>query len=109
MGEATESISEATRQPRTVALLVAGAMFMEQLDGTVIATALPQIATSFAVAPVDLNVGMSAYLMTLAVFIPASGWIADKFGARSVFASAIATFTIASILCGLSETLWQFI
>jgi EmrB/QacA subfamily drug resistance transporter len=109
MGEAIRSASDATRQPWMIALLVAGAMFMEQLDGTVIATALPQIATSFSVAPVDLNVGMSAYLMTLAVFIPASGWIADKFGARSVFTSAIAAFTLASILCGLSETLWQFI
>jgi EmrB/QacA subfamily drug resistance transporter len=103
------SLSEAPRQPWTVALLVAGAMFMEQLDGTVIATALPQMATSFGVAPVDLNVGMSAYLLTLAVFIPASGWIADKFGGRSVFTSAIAIFTVASILCGLSDTLWQFI
>jgi EmrB/QacA subfamily drug resistance transporter len=92
-----------------IALLVAGTMFMEQLDGTVIATSLPQIAASFGVAPVDLNVGMSAYLLTLAVFIPASGWIADKFGARSVFTLAIATFTVASILCGFSESLWQFI
>src|SRR6202162_1076812 len=105
----TTSISEAPRQPRTIALLVAGAMFMEQLDGTVIATALPQIANSFGVAAVDLNVGMSAYLLTLAVFIPASGWIADKLGARTVFTAAIATFTLASILCGSSATLWQFI
>jgi EmrB/QacA subfamily drug resistance transporter len=100
---------EPPRQPRTIALLVAGAMFMEQLDGTVIATALPQMAASFGVAPVDLNVGISAYLLTLAVFIPASGWIADKLGGRTVFACAIATFTIASVLCGLSDTLWQFI
>src|SRR5260370_35671208 len=103
------SWSEPPRQPWTVALLVAGAMFMEQLDGTVIATALPQMATSFGVAPVDLNVGMSAYLLTLAGFIPASGWIPDKFGGRSVFTSAIATFTVASILCGLSGSLWPFI
>jgi EmrB/QacA subfamily drug resistance transporter len=103
------SIDQAPRQPWRVALLVAGAMFMEQLDGTVIATALPQMANSFGVAAVDLNVGMSAYLLTLAVFIPASGWIADKFGARTVFTSAIATFTLASILCGLSGSLWQFI
>jgi EmrB/QacA subfamily drug resistance transporter len=103
------SSSEPLRQPWTVALLVAGAMFMEQLDGTVIATALPQMAVSFQVAAVDLNIGMSAYLLTLAVFIPASGWIADKFGARAVFTAAIATFTFASILCGLSESLWQFI
>src|SRR6267154_6089624 len=102
-------MDKSLRQSVVIALLVAGAMFMEQLDGTVIATALPQMATSFGVAPVDLNVGMSAYLLTLAVFIPASGWIADKFGGRSVFTSAIVTFTIASILCGLSENLWQFV
>src|SRR5579871_1400086 len=97
------------RQPRIIALLVAGAMFMEQLDGTVIATALPQMAGSFGVLPVDLNVGMSAYLLTLAVFIPASGWVADRLGGRTVFTWAVATFTAASILCGLSGTLWQFI
>jgi EmrB/QacA subfamily drug resistance transporter len=102
-------IDQAPRPPWRVALLVAGAMFMEQLDGTVIATALPQMANSFRVAAVDLNIGMSAYLLTLAVFIPASGWIADKFGARTVFTSAIATFTLASILCGSSGSLWQFI
>jgi EmrB/QacA subfamily drug resistance transporter len=92
-----------------VALLVAGAMFMEQLDGTVIATALPQMAASFGTAAVDLNVGMSCYLLTLAVFIPASGWVADKFGARTVFTAAIVTFTFASILCGSSQGFWPFI
>jgi EmrB/QacA subfamily drug resistance transporter len=96
------------RQSVAIALLVAGAFFMEQLDGTVIATALPQMAGSFGVAPVDLNIGMSAYLLTVAVFIPASGWVTDRFGARSVFASAIVTFTAASVLCALSSTLWTF-
>jgi EmrB/QacA subfamily drug resistance transporter len=96
------------RQSAIIALLVAGALFMEQLDGTVIATALPQMARSFAVAAVDLNVGMSAYLLTVAVFIPASGWVTDRFGARTVFASAIVTFTLASVLCAASGTLWQF-
>ncbi len=91
-----------------MALLVAGAFFMENLDGTVIATALPQMAISFARSAVDLNMGMTAYLLTLAVFIPVSGWIADRFGPRSVFASAITVFTFASILCGLSNSLWQF-
>src|SRR4051794_3060638 len=68
-----------------VALLVAGAFFMENMDGTVIATALPQMAQSFGTSPVDLNMGMTAYLLTLAVFIPVSGWIADQLGARTVF------------------------
>lgn len=71
------------------ALLVAGAFFMEFLDGTVIATALPDMAKSFGVQAVDLNIGISAYLITLAVLIPASGWIADRFGARKVFALAL--------------------
>src|SRR5579862_9189572 len=96
------------RTPVYVALLVAGAFFMENLDGTVIATALPQMALSFGASPVDLNLGMTAYLLTLAVFIPISGWVADRLGARTVFASAIAVFTVSSILCGLSGGLWQF-
>ena len=97
---------QSARQSAVIALLVAGALFMEQLDGTVIATALPQIAQSFGVAAVDLNIGMSAYLLTVAVFIPASGWVADRFGARVVFASAIVAFTLASVVCAASGTLW---
>lgn len=91
------------------ALLVAGAFFMEFIDGTVIATALPDMAKSFAVQAVDLNIGISAYLITLAVLIPASGWIADRFGARKVFTTALAIFTLASVLCGLSESLESFV
>src|SRR5579883_1172952 len=90
-----------TRSSVYVALLVAGAFFMENLDGTVIATALPQMGVSFHVSPVDLNMGMTAYLLMLAVFIPISGWVADRVGARTIFASAIAVFTASSILCGL--------
>ena len=81
---------------------------MENLDGTVIATALPQMGRSFHVSPVDLNMGMTAYLLMLAVFIPISGWFADRFGARTVFISAIAVFTVSSILCGFSKGLWEF-
>jgi EmrB/QacA subfamily drug resistance transporter len=91
-----------------IAILVAVAFFMENLDGTVIATALPDMGKSFHVSPVDLNIGMTAYLLMLAVFIPISGWVADRVGARLVFVSAIAIFTISSILCGLSEGLWTF-
>jgi EmrB/QacA subfamily drug resistance transporter len=82
---------------------------MEFLDGTVIATALPDMAKSFGVQAVDLNIGISAYLITLAVLIPASGWIADRFGARKVFAVALAIFTLASVFCGLSTTVDQFV
>lgn len=91
------------------ALLVAGAFFMEFIDGTVIATALPDMAKSFGVQAVDLNIGISAYLITLAVLIPASGWIADRFGARKVFTLALAIFTLASVLCGLSTRLESFV
>src|SRR5712675_3291537 len=100
--------SQTSRKSISVTLLVAGALFMEQLDGTVIATALPQMAQSFGVAAVDLNIGMSAYLLTVAVFIPASGWVTDRFGARTVFAAAIVTFTLSSVLCAASGTLGQF-
>jgi EmrB/QacA subfamily drug resistance transporter len=96
------------RSPFYVTTLIAGAFFMENLDGTIIATALPQMARSFHVGAVNLNIGITAYLLTLAVLIPMSGWIADRFGSRSVFASAIAVFTLASLLCGTSRTLTQF-
>ena len=97
------------RHSSLIPLLVAGAFFMENLDGTVIATALPQMARSFHVGPVSLNVGMTAYMLTLAVFIPISGWVADRFGARTVFGGAIAVFTISSIFCGLSNGLEEFV
>lgn len=91
------------------ALLVAGAFFMEFLDGTVIATALPDMARDFGVTAVELNIGISAYLITLAVLIPASGWIADRFGARAIFTLALAIFTLASVLCGLSTEVHIFV
>ena len=92
----------------SISILVATAFFMENLDGTVIATALPDMGKSFHVNPVDLNIGMTAYLLMLAVFIPISGWVADRVGARTVFVSAIAVFTASSVLCGLSNGIWTF-
>ncbi|HHX7872237.1 TPA: MFS transporter [Klebsiella pneumoniae] len=91
------------------ALLVAGAFFMEFLDGTVSATALPDMARDFGVTAVELNIGISAYLITLAVLIPASGWIADRFGARAIFTLALAIFTLASVFCGLSTEVHIFV
>lgn len=106
----TDSSSPAPKRGISgMALLVAGAFFMEFLDGTVIATALPEMARTFGVDAVDLNIGMSAYLLTLAVLIPASGWIADRFGARKVFTLALAIFTFSSVLCGIANTLEQFV
>ena len=103
------AVSPSARVARIVTLLVAGTFFMELLDGTVIVTALPAIARSFHTSPIALNLGMTAYLVALAVFIPISGWVANRFGSRTVFASAIGVFTLASLLCGFSHGLWGFI
>src|SRR4051812_40304181 len=92
-----------------LALLVAGCVFMELLDGTVIAPALPQMAVSFGTNPVDLHVGISAYLLTVAVMILPGGWAAERFGARAVFTGAIVLFTVASVLCGLAVSTETFV
>lgn len=86
-------------------LIIATALFMEQLDGTVLATALPAMAADLHEDPVSLKLALTSYLLSLAVFIPLSGWAADRFGARRVFRAAIVVFTIGSILCGLSNSL----
>ncbi|MGA8550725.1 MAG: DHA2 family efflux MFS transporter permease subunit [Stellaceae bacterium] len=88
-----------------VPLIVACAMFMQNLDSTVIATALPTIARSLHESPLRLNVAITCYLLSLAVFIPISGWTADRFGARRVFSLAIVVFTLGSIACGISNSL----
>lgn len=86
-------------------MLIAGAYFMENLDATIIAPAAPAIAESFGVQAVQINVAMTAYLLTVAVLIPGSGWLSDRFGARSVFTLAILLFTLASIGCAMAPTL----
>jgi EmrB/QacA subfamily drug resistance transporter len=91
--------------PRGVALLVAGAFFMEILDATIITPAIPLISASFGVDAVDVNIAISAYLVTVAVLIPVSGWMADRFGTRRVFIAAIAVFTLASVGCAASVSL----
>ena len=87
-----------------ISLIVACAMFMQNMDSTIIATALPVIARSLGESPLRLNVAITCYLLSLAVFIPISGWTADRFGARRVFSAAIVVFTLGSIGCGLSQT-----
>jgi EmrB/QacA subfamily drug resistance transporter len=82
--------------------LVATALFMEQLDATIVNTAIPSIAASLEVTPLSLKSIVTSYILSLAVGIPVSGWIADRFGTRRVFAIAIAIFTLASVLCGLA-------
>src|SRR5579871_1387627 len=101
-------MSSPIQKPTAISILVATAFFMENLDGTVIATALPQMGKTFHVNPVDLNIGMTAYLLMLAVFIPISGWVADRIGARTVFVTAIFIFTISSVLGGLSNGILAF-
>jgi EmrB/QacA subfamily drug resistance transporter len=90
---------------QVTALIVACALFMQTLDGTVVATALPAMARAFGADPVHMNVALTSYLLSLAVFIPASGWMADRFGARTVFRAAIAVFTVGSVLCGMADSL----
>ncbi len=97
------------RHAMVLASIVSCAFFMEALDSTVIVTALPQMARSFGETSVRLSLGISVYMLTLAVVIPASGWIADRFGPRRVFCSAIALFTLSSMLCGASNDLWEFV
>jgi MFS family permease len=90
---------------RALAVLIAGAYFMENLDATIIAPAAPAIAESLGVQPVQINVAMTAYLLTVAVLIPGSGWLSDRYGARGVFSLAIGLFTLASIGCAAAPTL----
>jgi len=94
---------------RVVALVVAAAIFMHNLDATLIESSLPQIGASFGRTAVELNVGITAYILATAAFLPLSGWLADRFSARAVFTLAVALFTLASIGCGLALTLTQFV
>jgi EmrB/QacA subfamily drug resistance transporter len=82
--------------------VVATVLFMEQLDSTIVNTAIPAMAASMQVAPLSLKAVVASYILSLAVCIPVSGWMADRFGTRRVFFSAVSVFTVASILCGVS-------
>src|SRR5579859_719723 len=94
---------------RIIPLIVAAALFMENMDSTVIATSLPAIALDIGTSPLALKLAVTSYLLSLAVFIPASGWTADRFGARTVFRAAIAVFIVGSIGCALSGSLRDFV
>jgi EmrB/QacA subfamily drug resistance transporter len=90
---------------RLLPWLVAVAFFMESLDTTILNTAVPVVATALGVAPLSMKAVLSSYTLSLAVFIPVSGWMAHRFGTRRVFSSAIAIFTLGSLLCGLSSSI----
>lgn len=92
-----------------VALIVAAALFMQMLDSTIIVTAIPAMAASFGEPPLSMGVGITTYLLTVAILIPAAGWLSDRVGARAVFLGAIIVFTLGSLLCGLSQNLPQFV
>ena len=104
-----EALPETATQARRVALIVAIAFFMQLLDSTIISTSLPQMGLSFGVPAVAMSIGITVYMLTMAVFVPLSGWLADRFGARNIFLLAIALFTLASIVCGFSQNLTEFV
>ncbi len=108
----TEPSYAATRSRKLrllIPLIVAFAFLMEQLDATIVTTAIPDMARSLHVLPLQLNLAITAYVLSLAVFMPVSGWIADRYGARRVFAASLVIFTAASALCGLSDSLGELI
>ncbi|HET7679437.1 MAG TPA: DHA2 family efflux MFS transporter permease subunit [Xanthobacteraceae bacterium] len=94
---------------RLISLIVAVALFMENMDSTVIATALPAIAADIGSNPLALKLAITSYLLSLAIFIPASGWVADRFGTRTVFRAAITVFVLGSIACAMSNSLVDFV
>src|ERR1700728_2865892 len=90
---------------RLLPWLVAVGFFMESLDTTILNTAVPKIAHALDVPPLDMKAVLASYTLSLAVFIPISGWVANRFGTRRVFASAIGIFTLGSFLCGISTNI----
>ena len=90
-------------------LAVASALFMQSIDSTALSTALPTLARAFATNPIHLKLALTSYIMALAVFVPASGWAADRFGSRRVFMAAMVVFLLGSVLCGLSQSLTQLV
>src|SRR5579862_5598532 len=102
-------MSAPARNPRLIALIISAALFMGSLDANIIATALPQMARAFRLPPVELSLGMTVYILVMAAFLPISTWVADRLGARRVFAAAIVAFALTSALCGFSRTLPEFV
>lgn len=113
--EQTEAVQAATMSPqerraiRIIPYIVGCALFMQMLDSTVVATALPTMALSLDTSVIRMNTIITSYLLAVAVFVPISGWAADRFGARKVFLAAILLFTASSVACALSQTLPQLV
>lgn len=107
-----ETLFATERNPRLrflIPIVVACAFFMEHVDSTVIATALPQMAKDLDATVLHLSVAVTAYVLTLAVFIPVSGWFADRYGNRRIFMLALCIFTVSSVLCGMAESVNELI
>ena len=104
-----QAVSLDARTARVLPWLVAIAFFMQTLDGTILNTALPSMARDLAEDPLRMQGVVIAYMLTVALLIPASGWIADRFGTRRIFFGAVALFTLGSLLCALSDSLWQIV
>jgi EmrB/QacA subfamily drug resistance transporter len=101
----TDSPPPSDRVKRLLPWLVAVAFFMQSVDTTILNTAVPAIAHSMAVTPLDVKSVLASYTLSLAVFIPVSGWMADRFGTRRVFATAIGLFMLGSVLCGFATSI----
>lgn len=106
---APPSNPDALRAARMIPFIVGCALFMQMLDATVVATALPAMARALGSTPVRLNVAITSYLLAVAVFVPISGWAADRYGARRVFLAAIGLFTLSSVACAISQDLPQLV
>jgi EmrB/QacA subfamily drug resistance transporter len=116
VGEPNARISRVGRRPqgcafvkRSVPLILAVALFMEQMDSTVISTSLPAIAVDIGTSPIALKLALTAYFVSLAIFIPISGWMADRFGAKRLFRIAIGVFVVGSICCAGASSLGEFV
>jgi EmrB/QacA subfamily drug resistance transporter len=103
------SATSDTSHLRGLVWLVAAAFFMQTLDSTIVNTAVPSIARALAVQPIDLKTALTSYVLTLAICIPASSWLSDRFGTRRVFAASVIVFTAGSLACGLSQNLTELI
>lgn len=108
-GSSTPTADSRETIKRLLPWLVAVAFFMESLDTTILNTAVPAIATSLQVAPLSMKAVMSSYTLSVAVFVPISGWLADRYGTRRVFSMAIAVFTLGSVLCGISSDIHMLV
>src|SRR5690606_7627326 len=94
---------------RLTPLILAVALFMENMDSTVIATSLAEIARDIGTEPIALKLALTSYLVALAIFIPISSWMADRFGARNVFRWAMIVFIVGSVCCAISDSLITFV